>query len=719
MDGESLTHGDVEAIKNMVDSAGTEILTPEELAIYSQFYGNTKEDRDTEHYENLAKHIDQGELLRLGDQIVKWFDDDEQSRADWMEREKKGLRILGVSEKTEGGAAFQGASKVVHPLLAEAVTQFHSRVISEMWPPDGPVKTIVMGESTPPVEAQAKRVQDYMNYLYLTEMPGAFEEEDTLLFRLPLSGSCFKKLYHCPIDNVAKSVFIEPSDFVVPYRATNLRTTPRYAHRVYDSPNTVAKKIAKGYYISGNYYANQPEQSIVRDEIDIIEGRSDTYAVDGNEHTIIEMVVDLDLDGYEDKDDKGETTGVALPYIVTVNKDDSRVLRIQRKWAKNDQNKVRTVDVVHYKYTPGLGFYGFGLLHLVGGLSRAATGALRALLDAANFANVQGGYRSRNLRLKNGENTISPGVWQEVECDAEELQKSFYTPPFKEPSTALFQLLNLLDEKGQRLSSTTDSMIGDAPSNSPVGTVLANLEHGAKVFSAIFLRIHKAHAEEYKILARICYNNLPEEGYPYRVPGADKEIMWSDFDDRVDVAPVSDPNIVSNSQRIAQGQAILDLAERMPEVISELEAAKNMLSAMRVPNMERFLIQGQKDPFAEKVKALELRIKELEAMKQEAEVAETQAKTVNEKVAAQYSAIQAAGAVAQNTAILPTADSLLDSAGNVDETPDEPIMVPAAPSVNPIQQNPDTNPLTPSLPVSPEIGVNNGFETQEITDNAA
>jgi len=483
---------DITAIEDMVNSEGMEILTPEEEELYT--LNNPIQEKDEGHYANLADDMSEGELASIAQQVEDWVDEDESSRDDWKTRESKGIKALGVSEKTIGGASFEGASKVVHPLLIEAITQFHSRALSEMWPADGPVKTKVLGEPTPELNSQGERVKDYMNYLYLNKMPGAFEEEDKLLFRLPLSGSCFKKLYYCPLEETFITRLIEPSDFIVPYSAIDLRTTPRYTHRFYEQVNDIKKKQLVKHYrereVNDNGQTPDYSDNIIKDAIDDTEGRKDT-SDDQQPHTMYEMVVDLDLVGYEDDD------GIARPYMVTVDKDEQTVLRIQRNWKPEDEKKTRKIAVAHYKYNPGFGFYGFGLYHLIGGLSAAATGALRQLLDAGAFANLPAGYKTRDARIPGDNKPLNPGEWREVNSSAEELKKAFFPLPYKEPSPALFNLLGYLDERGQRFASTSDNMVGEANNSAPVGTTLALIEQGSKVFSAIHKRLHMAHAEEF------------------------------------------------------------------------------------------------------------------------------------------------------------------------------------------------------------------------------
>lgn len=717
--GHGIDDPEIEKILEFIEVAGIESLTEEEEAIYNEYAASEKP--DTDHYANLADHMDDGTLSKMAQQIEDWVEKDDQSRQDWRRREARGIKLLGVSDRTEGGANFDGASRVVHPLLIEAITQFHSRAIAELWPAEGPVKTQVLGLPTAKANQQAERVQDYLNYLYTVRMPGAFDEEDRLLFRLPMSGSCFKKIYYCPLEDSLMSRMIDPEDFIVPYSATDLRTTPRYTHRFYEQLNDIKKKVYSKYYrnfeptISGQ----TPEYhgSELQEEIDSAEGRTDNEDTE-QPHTMYEMYVDLELSDFPDIDEEtGEETGIARPYIVTVDKDEQTVLRIQRNWRPQDQRKKKKLNTAHYKFSPGFGFYGFGLLHLIGGLTIAATGALRSLLDAAAFANMQGGYRSRDARIEGGDRPIAPGEWREVNSTSEELKRSFFAMPYKEPSKTLFELLGYLDERGQRFASTTENMVGEANNSAPVGTTMALIEQGSKVFSAIHKRLHQAHADEFRILHDLNYEYLPEEGYPYNVIGSQNLIMAQDFDGRVDVVPVSDPNIISNTQRIAQSQAALDLAEKMPDVINKRKAAEYMLKAVRFANYEDLMLPESTEPTPQEEAQM------LENRKAEAEVSKIEAETVNKAIEGQYSSLQAAQAVATMPQIVPIADELLLSAGYQDMN-GAPVATPPAlpPAFNgeadiniegEFPGNPNTNPMTPANPASPVVGVNQGIETME------
>jgi hypothetical protein len=585
--------GDLEAVLDLVEEGGTEILDEEEYGIYSDYLDLVMGSKDAkDHNANLVDHIDDDTWLsNLGQDVIEWYKQDLQTRKEWEMRERRGIRLLGVSSKTVGGGSFIGASKVTHPLLIEACTQFQARAIAEMWPSEGPVKAAVVGEVTDELMAQADRVQNYMNYQYMREMPGAFEEEDKMLFRLPISGSTFKKVVYDPMEGALVSRFIESSVFVVPYSATSLRTAIRFTEKYEESVNDTKKMIAAGVYsdfmVTENTYGNN-EHTGIQDEIDDTEGREDSTYEGDHTSTRYECYCYLDVPGFEDKDMDKKITGISLPYVVTVDHDTQKVIAIRRNWREGDKKKRKRVYYTHYKFLPGLGFYGYGFVHAIGGLAEAATGTLRSLLDAAGFANTKGGYRSRDAKVKGGDVPIGMGEWREVDSTAEELAQAFFPLPYDEPSQTLFALLGSLDEMGRRFASTTENMIGEADNNGPVGTTLALIEQGSKVFSAIHLRLHHSHEHEFKILAELNGEYLDGE-YPYRVPGADMVISNKDFDDRVDVIPVSDPNTISDTQRISRAQGTLQLSENSPDLYDKRVVHRDMLRAMRVPNVDEVM----------------------------------------------------------------------------------------------------------------------------------
>ncbi len=583
---------DVEQLIAIRDEMGEEGLTDEEFSMLAD-HERSSVPQQKGHYSNLALSMEEGDLSTISTRIKQWVEWDEESRTEWQELERNGIRLLGVSTNVDGGARFKGASKVVHPMLAEACVQFAARALSVVWPAGGPVKSAVMGAESEEISHQASRVEKFMNFQYTQLMPGAFEQTDKMLFRLPLSGSVFIKGYYDDIDGVTRRM-VEPADFIVPYRATDLRSTQRYTERVLMSQNDIRKRQVSGLYRDIKLQTpiedtGDQERDIVVDEIRATEGRSDQGRIlEDHRHTLLECYCELNLKGFEDLTENGIQTGISLPYLVTVEKDSQKVLSIYRHWRPNDPEKRKIINHIHYWYTPGLGFYGYGLYHLIGGLSKAATGTLRALMDSAQFSNLQGGYRSKDSGVKNGDEQISPGEWKETDCDAEDLKKAFFPLPYKEPSSTLFALMGVLSELGQRFAGTTDAMVGEGNQNTPVGTMLARIEQGGRIISAVQKRVHYSQGQEFKLISWLNSIYMPDE-YPYRVPGEDLVVMREDFDDRVDVIPVSDPNFVSNTQRYYINQAVLELSEKRPDLYDMRAVHKRGLDALRVDNIDELM----------------------------------------------------------------------------------------------------------------------------------
>jgi len=575
----------IDAILAMVEAVGPDGLTEDESSALNR-YQQAKGDK-SDHYANLAEHLKDRHLLKIAQDVVRWVEWDEEARQDWSDREVMGIQALGISEKTYGGADFKGASRVTHPLLMEACAQFAARAIAELWPATGPVRTAVLGKPDEDKLAQAQRVESYMNYQYTALMPSAFEEEDRLLFRLPLSGSVFKKVAYDPLEKQVVSTMVEPSDFIVPYSATDLRTAVRYTHRQFEEPAVVKRKMATGLYRDSDYPLTRVNENLdypaVREEIESVEGRQRvSVAIDDDRHTTLECYCRLDIPGFESDD------GIPLPYIITVDRDTLHVHAIRRNWHEDDGDRKPRQHFVHKRFLPGLGFYGLGFLHAIGSLSDAATGALRALLDAANFANLPAGYRSRDSRIPGGTKTPGPGDWIEVDSTAEELAKAFYPLPYKEPSKTLLELLGVLTDAGQRFASTTEAMVGESNNTGPVGTTLALIEQGSKIFSAIHKRLHQANSQEFRLVHDLNHEWMPER-YPYAIEGDDAFTLREDFDGRVDVLPVSDPNIVSNVQRIAQAQAVLQLSQQAPDLYDRKLVHKTLLEALRVADIDALM----------------------------------------------------------------------------------------------------------------------------------
>jgi hypothetical protein len=579
------------------------LLTEDERRMRSEWQGAdwaTTDARD--HEANLAQWMGERQLDRLAMRVIDWVRVDKESRRDWEDREAKGIVALGVTSQVLGGVqavdpSAAWASTAVHPGLVKACIQFQARAVAELWPSGGPVKAVVLGDATPEREQQADRVAGFLNYLYEEEMPDAFDEHDQMLFRLPLSGSCFKKVYFDPLEGTLCSRFVESADFVKPYSAVNLRSAPRFTHIVKLSRNETRRLMAEGVYLEdvnlGDPDDEGQDQTTLDRTIDDAGGivptqdQADNDAEQDQRDELYECYATLDLDDYDYRDPLGEAYG--LPYVVTVHKTAQKVLAIRRNWHPEDVRKRRRLFFREYKFLPGLGGYGFGFLHIAGGLSDTSTGALRALLDSAVLANLRGGYVSQDVVGLHDLPPIVPGKWLRVPNSAEDLNKAFWSPDYEEPSQVLFNLLGYLDEQFGSLVSTTETLVGEDNNNTPVGTVLARIEQGLKVFSGIHRRCHTAQRAEFRIVADLAAAYLPEV-YPYDVPGESRAVYAADFDDRVDVLPVSDPNIISNTQRMAQAQGIWELAVSAPEIFDVRRAARGMLEAMRVPDIDEYLL---------------------------------------------------------------------------------------------------------------------------------
>ena len=584
------------------------ILTDEETAELSNYIDAQQPQANPDnHYANLAEFADPSFLSYLAQDVILWVDRDEESRADWQKREARGIRLMGVTDSKDGVAPFKGASIAVHPMMAEACTQYQARAMAEIWPAEGPVRTKILGTKNEEVTAQANRVGGFMNHLYLDKIPSAFDEEDMLQMRLPISGSCFKKLAYDPLIRMLRSEMCESADVIVPYSAKTLMDASRYTHRYRISGNVMRQYEVIGWYMEHDGYmplfTENEDATVVHDEIDAAEGRMPINYDDAGQYTILECMCELDIPGFEHTDQYGRPTGIKRNYLVTVDKDNQVIKAIRRAWRKDDPLERRRVQMVHKKFLPGFGFYGFGYAHMIGSLGQAATGALRSLLDAGGFANMQGGFKSRDAKMKD-DSPIGMGEFREVDMNAEELKHHFLPFNYKEPSRAMFELLGLLTDMGRRFASTTENMVGEANNNGPVGTTLALIEQGLKVYSGIHKRIHIANGEEYRIAAELIAEFMPEE-YPYAVEGEDRTVFKSDFDDRVDVVPVSDPNIVTSTQRIAQSQSVMELADRSPDLYDRYWANHEMLQSLRVEDIDRVLPPPAKpqrlDPVSENV----------------------------------------------------------------------------------------------------------------------
>ena len=555
------------------------------------------------HNANLAEYLDDGYLGEMSSDLRASYEDDMESRSEWEQTYTQGLDQLGVKydERTQ---PFQGASGVTHPLIAESVTQFQAQAYKELLPSGGPVKTQVLGLQDVAREEQASRVKEFMNYQLMEVMEEFDPDMDQLLFYLPLSGSTFKKVYFDETRQRAVSKFIPAQDLVVPYAASDLATASRVTHVLRMDANEIRKMQMAGFYKEVEL-STYNEEDTVRQKVDEIQGTSRTYS--DEVYTILEMHVDLDLEGFEDMAPDGEPTGVAIPYIVTLDEGSGHVLSIRRNFEEGTGIAKKQQYFVHYKFMPGLGFYGFGLIHMIGGLGRAATSILRQLIDAGTLANLPAGFKARGVRVRNDDEPLQPGEWRDIDAPGGNIRDAIIPLPYKEPSATLAQLLGALIEGGRRFVSLADQQTGDTNSEAPVGTTVAMLERGMKVMSAIHKRLHYAQKQEFRVLARIFRDNLPQE-YPYDVQGGDRTIMASDFDGRVDVVPVSDPNIFSMAQRVTLAQTQLQLAQSNPELHNLNAAYRRMYQALEVQNIDEILPPPPEpqplDPAIENARAL-------------------------------------------------------------------------------------------------------------------
>jgi hypothetical protein len=563
----------------------------EELEDGTIAFGNMPEPvDDTEFSANLADLMDDSDLNSLKNDLMGNIDADKDSRSDWEKTYKDGLEYLGMKYE-ERSQPFEGASGVMHPLLAESVTQFQAQAYNELLPSQGPVKTQVLGMTTPDSEAQASRVQEFMNYQLMQIMKEYDPETDQMLFYLPLSGSAFRKVYYDQNLGRAVSKFIPSEDLIVPYAATDLHSATRITHVINMSINDIKKLQQIGFYSdvdvdSGNMLAEDTDG--IQEEIDDLQGVSPSYN-DDDTCKVYEIHTELDIPGFEDLNAEGEETGIKLPYIVTIA--NNKVLSVRRNYREEDPLKQRINYFVHYKFLPGLGFYGFGLTHMIGGLSKASTSILRQLIDAGTLSNLPAGFKARGIRIRNDDQPLQPGEFRDMDAPGGSLRDAFVPLPFKEPSQTLLSLLGILVDSGRRFASIADTQVGDGNQNAPVGTTIALLERGTRVMSAIHKRLHASQRIEFEILAKVFSESLPPS-YPYSTANGNQMIKAMDFDNRVDVLPVSDPNTFSMSQRVMMAQELLRTVQSNPEIHGPTgihEAYRRMYSSMGVQNIEQLL----------------------------------------------------------------------------------------------------------------------------------
>ena len=559
--------------------------------------------KDTGFDENLAEEIDAKELNGVASELISCYESDKEARSEWEFRYKQGLETLdaqGGQDEEENQRASRGLSTVVHPMIAEAATQFNARAIAELYPSGGPVKTVIVGDPNEEMEEQAKRVKDYMNYQITQEMPEYFPDLDQMLFQLPLIGHTFKKVWWDANLDRQCSQFVKAEDFVVSPESKDLYTSTRYTHVIRMPRNDFNKYVQAGFYLPSKYSSEDIDPSgDIGSEIEGV----DPYNSESKDEvmTLLEMHCYQSFDGIDEDNEQDEDNMVHLPYVVTIDYDSEKIVAVRRNWEEEDEKKKRRDWFVSYKFLPGTGFYGFGLYHMIGGLGKAATGSLRALLDSAAFANMQGGFKLKG-RVTGGEMQINPGEFADLDATVDDVNKAIMPLPFKEPSQTLFNLMNAITDIGRRFANTADLNVGDVNPNAPVGSTVALIEQGSKSFSAIHKRLHYSQGQEFKLLAKLNAEYLPEE-FKFAQSGVDTIIYAKDFNDRIDIIPVSDPNIFSTAQRIAQAQAVLQMSQSAPQLHDQYEAYKRMYEAIRINNIDEVLKKPEEasklDPITE------------------------------------------------------------------------------------------------------------------------
>ena len=576
-----------------------EIVDPESVSISAggdtifEFDEDDFENEEVPHDANLAEFIEDNLLATIANDLVGAFRADKESRSDWERSYIEGLDLLGLKHE-ERTTPWDGACGVFHPLLTEAVIRFQSQAIQEIFPASGPVKTTIVGKISDEREKQAHRVQDYLNYMLTEKMTEYRSETERMLFSLPLAGSAFRKVYYDPSMGRPCSMFVPAEDFVVSYGASDLETCERATHIMKRTSNEVRKLQISGFYADIELPNSSPGLSgdRIKDKYNELTGDEPSYDSDSR-HTILEMMVDLDLEGFEDMDGD-EPTGIQLPYVVSIDLSSRNILSIRRNWYEEDERKLKRQHFVHYQYMPGLGFYGFGLIHMIGGLAKSATSLLRQLVDAGTLANLPGGLKSRGLRIKGDDTPIMPGEFRDVDVPGGTIQDNIRFLPYKEPSTVLYQLMGDIVEEGRRFASAADVKASDMNAEAPVGTTLAILERSMKVMSAVQARLHASMRTELRLLSRVVKDFGPDE-YPYEEE--DQAVTREDFDDRVDVIPVSDPNAGTMAQRIMQYQAALQLAQQAPELYDLPLLHRQMLEILNIRDSDKIVpLEGDMEP---------------------------------------------------------------------------------------------------------------------------
>ena len=587
-----------------VTPEGAEVVMDEEGGATVDFDPNVQPQGGMEHESNLAEELDDTTLGRLGSELNENYMQYKASRKEWEDSYTKGLDLLGF-KYTNPTQPFQGASGATHPVLAEAVTQFQAQAYKELLPAMGPVRTQVLGRPSREKDEQAVRVKNFMNYQLMDVMKEYEPEFDQMLFYLPLSGSSFKKVYYDELLGRAVSKFVPADDLIVPYTATSLADAEAVMHVIKMSENDLRKNQVNGFYRDVELKPGYDQETEVEKKERQLEGLKKTR--DEDIFTLIECHVNLDLEGFEDVGPDGEPTGIKLPYIVTIESNSRNVLSIRRNYKQDDPLKNKIQYFVHFKFLPGLGFYGFGLIHMIGGLSRTATTALRQLLDAGTLSNLPAGFKQRGIRVRDEAQAIQPGEFRDVDAPGGNIKDAFMTLPFKEPSQTLLQLMGIVVSAGQRFAAIADMQVGDGNQQAAVGTTIALLERGSRVMSAIHKRLFVGLKQEFQLLAGVFKTYLPPE-YPYDVVGAQRNIKVADFDDRIDIVPIADPNIFSQSQRISMAQTQLQLAMANPQLHNLYEAFRTMYQAIGVKDIDKILPPPPQpsplDPAVENIMAL-------------------------------------------------------------------------------------------------------------------
>ena len=588
------------------DELSIAIENPDSVAISTEDGGmvidfDPQEDRpESEFGSNLVDFIDESELDRMGSDLVSQFNMDRDSRKEWEETYTKGLDQLGlkIEERTQ---PWNGACGVFHPMLSEAVIRFQSQAIAEIFPAGGPVKTKIVGKITEDKEKQAQRVEDYMNYLLTHEMAEYRTETEKLLFSLPLAGSAFRKVYYDPNLGRPSGIFVPSEDVVVNYGASDLDTCDRATHVMRMSFNDIRKMQVNGFYRDVEINNGSRTYSDVQEKYDELTGEMQNDAYD-QRHTVLEMQVNLDLVGFEDESN-GMPTGIALPYVVTIDYPSGIILSIRRNYYEDDPQKKRRSHFVHYQYLPGIGFYGFGLIHMIGGLAKSATSLLRQLVDAGTLSNLPGGLKARGLRIKGDDTPIMPGEFRDVDVPGGAIKDNITFLPYKEPSGTLYSLLQNIVEEGRRFASISDMKVSDMNSQAPVGTTLALLERNMKVMTAVQARLHASMRKEFDILVTVI-KDFGDPSYPYETD-EEEEIKATDFDKRVDVMPVSDPNAATMAQRIMQYQAAFQLSQSAPEMYDLKELHRQMLDVLGIQDVDDIVPDDDDIPPVDPVSAVQ------------------------------------------------------------------------------------------------------------------